>query len=300
MNTREVRVDTKKTADLEKSNINTEDLERKQQEEAKTKSDAFEFGPYWDNNNKMKEESVTYFNNKMWDKTKGNFNSGMTKDEAVKVYKDREKIMWQQISRGSEKTKEMLIEVFKELGHEYIPKKPANAPPANASPDKPKATQQEEKIDETDEIDEPLIPETEENEVDKLRKENEELKAKLSQRDEDEKKIKEMAEKLDERADIPPEVQNNEPEDKPVDDIAPPPESKLSLDEKQRKIADTFPNTKALQTGCYETVRNTDYSRVTFNPKSLRPEYNYTKGITSKINVIQRVNVGNLNKYILR
>ena len=126
------------------------------------------------------------------------------------------------------------------------------------------------------------------------------MKARLAEYEHEEMTTKNMAEKLDERVDIPPEAQNHEPEHKPVDDIAPPTESKLSLDEKQRQIADTFPNTKALQTGCYETVRNTDYSRVTFNPKSLRPEYNYTKGITSKINVIQKVNVGNLNKYILR
>ena len=84
--------------------------------------------------------------------------------------------------------------------------------------------------------------------------------------------MKKMAERLlDTHPEIPAEVVNKEPEKKPVDELAPAPLETLTLDEKQRKIADKFPNTKALQTGCYETVRNTDYSKVHFNARELRP-----------------------------
>ena len=127
------------------------------------------------------------------------------------------------------------------------------------------------------------------------------MKKKIAELEHEDVTVKKMAERLSEaRPEIPAEVINKEPEKKPVDSIAPAPLETLTLDEKQRKIADTFPNTKALQTGCYETVRNTDYSKVHFNASELRPENNYTRGLTNKINVIQKVNVGNLNKYILR
>ena len=330
MSTREVRHKTRK---LEKSDINQEELIKLQQMEANDKATAFTNGSYWTQNNKMSAKGAMKFNNLMYSAAKnGEFKSGLSKKEALAIFNKRDKNIKSEVSKGNF-PKEKQEKICEEIGWKYKgkektkePPPPANAtqneppPPANATPKeseqeqpkqltekqkrvrkaiKEKAPELEQKGKELKGAQERL-KKTAEFHKDDVTEDFERMKAKLAQYEHDELTIKEMAEKLDERADIPPEAQNNEPEDKPVDDIAPPPESKLSLDEKQRKIADTFPNTKALQTGCYETVRNTDYSRVTFNPKSLRPEYNYTKGITSKINVIQKVNVGNLNKYVLR
>ncbi len=271
----------------------------KKQTVAQEKEEEFFNGPYWTRENKLSAKGAMLLNKDNPQNKK--FKTGLTKEEALKIFKDLGKKVraYENIPPNIPSTEEhirgikeqLLKNAEGEIFQDETPKKPAQ--PATASP-LPRTPEQER---------EQSIKELEAAQKkfeESSRALEERLKSLEAKRVEEEKGIEEMAEKLDERADIPPEVQNNEPEDKPVDDIAPPPESKLSLDEKQRKIADTFPNTKALQTGCYETVRNTDYSRVTFNPKSLRPEYNYTKGITSKINVIQRVNVGNLNKYILR
>ena len=42
---------------------------------------------------------------------------------------------------------------------------------------------------------------------------------------------------------------------------------RIAQDEQERKILEM-----ALQTGCYETIRNTDFSKVHFNAKELRPD----------------------------
>ena len=271
--------------------------QKEPQDKAQEAENDFLNGPHWTKANKMTSDGATLFNILIFKSSKnGKFKPQMSKSEALEIFRSEED---KDDTRGyeSKNLPEMgemyrgLKERFqKETGEVQKEKttKKAPVPPATATPQERKNPEEDNKLLET------------------VIKENEELKAKIAQHDEDEKKLREMAERLqpakvsENRPEIPAEVINKEPEKKPVDELAPAPLENLTVDEKQRQIADTFPNTKALQTGCYETIRNTDFSKVHFNASELRPENNYTRGLTNKINVIQKVNVGNLNKYILR
>ena len=254
-------------------------------------------GQFWNKKGKLLTQFAKEFNQILFGKDKGTIKTNMKQQDVMRIFeterqkghKDLPTKLLESVKNAEGKvagdeemkrlTKLPVDKFWKEMEVSPEPAKPATA-----------------------------TSEGTETEIERLRKENAHLKGQVSQyeiyymsQEEQERKIKEMSEKLSEvRAEIPAEVINKEPEKKPVDSIAPAPLETLTLDEKQRKIADTFPNTKALQTGCYETVRNTDYSKVHFNASELRPENNYTRGLTNKINVIQKVNVGNLNKYILR
>ena len=306
---------------LEKSDINQEELVKVQQTEARDKATAFINGNYWTQGGKMSSKGAMLFNNLMYSVAKnGEFNTKLSKQQALEIFNKREKNIRTAVSKGNF-PKEKQEAIYKEIGWNFKPKEKApDAPATQTNAPAPPATATpapEIKTNKVNEAVKEMAPELEKKgrklkrAQEKLKKtaefhtadimeDFEIMKKKIAELEHEDVTVKKMAEKLSEvRAEIPAEVINKEPENKP-DELAPAPLENLTLDEKQRKIADTFPNTKALQTGCYETVRNTDYSRVHFNARELRPENNYTRGLTNKINVIQKVNVGNLNKYILR
>ena len=68
------------------------------------------------------------------------------------------------------------------------------------------------------------------------------------------------------------------------------------MDEKQRQLGDTFPNTKRLQRGQPEKVTETKYKKAYYDKSKLRPDLAYKK----KIEVKQHVNIDKLNNYTLR